>query len=103
MIGFSHRILEDIESNHEDRRESIRELKNHCRADESRKIRDLGDRGGDDKSQEPVDGHDGDPEVFSLFGLEGRETEHGAAEIGVEDFYADVAVETGGYEAGEEG
>lgn len=83
VIGLGHGVLQDIESNHENRGECVRELENHGSADKGREVRDLRDSSADDKGKRPINWNKGHPDPFSLFGLKGRPSEDSSAKVGV--------------------
>jgi hypothetical protein len=97
-----HRVTLGLEAEHQERWERIGELEDARRANESREDGDLRDGDGDDEGEEPVDGDEKDPEEFALSGFEDGPAEEFAADVVVEHFDADVAVEAGGDQARDE-
>ena len=85
------------------RREGVAELDNTERRDNGDKTEEIGDGGSDDKCDGPVDGYDDGPQNLAVLRSERREMEEIHEDVVVEDLNADVAVETGGDDAGYDG
>lgn len=97
-----HCVALGFEANHQERREGVGELQDATGADEDDPCVDLGHRGGDDPSEHPVDGHEGDPDPLAGLGFEEREVKKVTSEVVVENFDADVTVQHGGDDARDE-
>lgn len=85
------------------RGERVRELQDTQRRDEGGKAEEVRDRGRDDESDGPVDGDDDRPEHLAFLAVHGRGGEPFHEDVVVEDFDADVAVEAGGDQGGDDG
>lgn len=72
---FLHRVLLDVEAEHEHWREGVRELQDAERGDKAGEGAEIGDRGSNDEGDAPVDGNHADPDEFSGFGGEAWEAE----------------------------
>lgn len=98
-----HGIALHVQEEHHDRREGVRELHDAYCADQGAEVGDVGNAGADDECETPVDGHHGYPDHFAAWRVQARESEELAADILVYDFDADVAVERGGDQGGDQG
>ena len=78
--------------------EGVREVQNARRGDDGGETRKIRDGGADDEGDGPVDGDDGDPEHLARSLGEWWGAEEFDADVVVQDFDADVAVERGGDE-----
>jgi len=92
----------DPEAEGQDRGHGVGKGQDEEGADEARDVRELGDGGGDDEGEGPVDGHEGGPEELAAPGRQGRGAEQVLQDLNVDDLEADVAVQAGGDEGGEE-
>ena len=102
-FAFSHRVRFDIVPHSKKRRErvcQIQEERGRYDADEAKVV---GDRRGDDKGDDPPDGYDGGVEYLAAAVDEWGCVEDVHQDVVVEDFDADVAVQSGGDEGGDEG
>ena len=102
-FAFSLRILLDIIPDREERRKRVRQVQRErggYDADEAKVVRD-GRR--DDKGDDPPDRHDGGVEDFAAAVDERRRIEDVHEDVVVEDFDADVAIQSSGDEGGNEG
>lgn len=97
-----HGVALGLEAEHQERRERVRELQDAAGADEHDPAVDLGHGLGDDPGEDPIQGHQGDPDPFARLGFQDREVQQVAAEVVVQDFDADVAVQHRGDEARDE-
>ena len=98
-----HGVLPDFETEHEEGREGVGELQDAGGGDEGGQVGELGDGGGDDEGDDPVDGHDADPEEFAALLGQGGEVEDVGEEVVVQDFDADIPVQRGRDQGGDEG
>jgi len=97
-----HCISLDLEAEGEDGGEGVCELQDADGADEAGDVGELRDGGADDPGDGPVGGDEGDPEPFAGCGGEGWGVEKLLEDFDVGDFDADVAVEGGGDQAGDD-
>ena len=102
-LAVLHSALVDGVAEREYGRERVRELYGAEGREDGDEAEEVGDCGGHDVGDRPVDGHDGGPEVLALLGGERGRGEEVHEDVVVEYFDADVAIERGGDDAAEHG
>ena len=100
---FSHRIRLHVVSDRKERRKRIRQIQQERGGYDADEAKVVGDRRRDDKGDDPPDGYDGGVEYFAAAVDEGWRVEDVHEDVVVEHFDADVAVQSGGDEGGNEG
>jgi len=88
-------ILLNAVSEGEQWRESVCKLHEANCSGDTCKSEEIGDRGGENKGDGPVEGNKACPEDFAAFGNESRRAKPFHQDIIVDDFNADVTVESG--------
>lgn len=96
-------IALDHGADHQKRWEGVRELEDAESGDESAESAEVGDGGGDDKGERPVDWHQADPDELAGALVEVWEAEKLFQDVLVDHLDADVAVERCSNEGREEG
>ncbi len=102
-LTLLHGVLLDVVAESEHGRETVRELHEAHSGGQAGEPEEVGDGGGEDECDGPVDGDDGGPEDLTTASQEGWRVEILHADIVVEDFDADVAVECSSDEAADDG
>lgn len=72
------------------------------RGSEGRQAEEVGDRGREDEGETPEDGNNDGPDVFALLGGERWKFEEFDENVVVDDFNADVAVQSGSNDTGDD-
>ena len=101
-ILLPHRILLHIISQCQERRDGVRQIQQTARRNHAHEISVCWDGCRDQEGDAPPDWHYGGIEEFATPAGDERGVKQVAANVVVEDFDADVAVEPAGYEAGDE-
>jgi hypothetical protein len=100
-FALLQRVLLNAVSQGEQRREGVCELhETDCGCDTC-KSEEIRDRGSEDEGNSPVEGNEACPEDLAAFGNESWSTEPFHQDVVVDDFDANVAVETGGDQSGD--
>ena len=102
LVG-AHRVLLDEVAEREDGRERVAELNDTEGRHDGDEPEEIGDGGRDDEGEGPVDRDDDGPEDLTLVGGQGREVGEIHQDVVVQDLDPDVAVETGGDNATDDG
>ena len=101
-LTLDESILFDLITEHEERRKSVGELQDTDSGDKTRQVADLGDGGGNDKCDAPIKRDHDDPADLARLGGETGEFEKIDEKVIVDDFEADVSIQNGRDETGDQ-